>query len=83
VLKVSERIRKYLVNVLLILLAWVIFFASLWQLEIVQIQAWNRVEYIDLPFYIGKINIWLFRDILYLALFLSMVLEFVALWWWE
>ncbi|MCD6510764.1 MAG: hypothetical protein J7L11_10315 [Thermoprotei archaeon] len=72
---------KHSWNVILLILSWTLFFACLWQLEIAFIRAWERKQHVDLPFK-GRVNIWFYRDLLYLGLFMSMVMEFIALWLW-
>ena len=77
--------RRHLWNICLLILAWVLFLVCLWQLEIVHIHLQLGWELIDLPFlvYRWRVNVWTYRDILYLGLFISMVLEFVSLRWWK
>ena len=82
-ISIPKHIRKYWINIALILLSWFMFISSLWQMEIVDIAAWNHQEYVDLPFYIARLHIWFYRDLLYLSLVISMILEFVALWYWD
>ena len=84
-ISVPQEIKRHKKRLTVLLLAWINFFACLWQLEIVHIHIQLGWELVDLPFfvYVLRINVWTFRDILYLGLFISMLLELIALWGWK
>ena len=81
--EVPSAFKEHWKNVFLYVLAWVILFSCLWQLEIVEIHLWNHSEYVDLPFLVKRLNVWFYRDVLFAGICLSAVLITVSLWWWE
>jgi len=59
-----------------------LFTACLWQLEIVEICAWEHRDF-DWPFYLlPSTPLWIARDIFFAGIALAAVIEFVSLWWW-
>jgi len=80
---VPVKVRKYWKNILALIVAVFLLIASLWQLEICHIAMWENRLWVDLPFYITKLNVWFYRDLCYLGIIVAFILQFLALWYWE
>jgi len=76
-------VRRHAKNIALIAISVFLLLASLWQLEIVEIACWEHRTTVDLPFFIASLNVWLYRDILFLVIVLAYFMLFAALWYWE